>query len=101
MYGIEFQVYNFVEDDVDYGFYINAHLTDFDINGEDDVQNDEINEVFAKFGKHLDFRDIVLKNNGYVDSADSWGGNHDEYFFKNEEDAKNVSKYLQELITEI
>lgn len=100
MKNVEFEVHDFQDNGVDYGWYINARLEGFEINGEEDAQNDELNDVFAEFGLNINIRDIVLlQNSGYVDSWDStFNGRIEEYFFKDKADAEFVAKTLQTLI---
>jgi hypothetical protein len=99
---VKFNVYDFIDGGVDFGFFVGANLEGLTINGEEDAQNDEINELFAEFGITINFKDIVLLNGGYVDSWEHRTlGTIDEYFFKNKDDAEFVAKTLQNLIDTI
>lgn len=89
-----------VDNGVDFGFYINFDLVGFTNNGLDDAQSDEITEVFAQFGLALDYRDVCLKNGGYIDTwvRKNTGEKVEELYFENEEDAERVAGELQKLI---
>lgn len=99
MKNVEFKVYDFIDNDVDFGWFVGVNLHGFTINGEVDAQNDEINEVFAEFGIVINFKEIVLANSGYIDTWEhrTLGELH-EYFFKDKRDAERVADGLQRLI---
>lgn len=101
-YNVEFKTYDFIDDGVNYGYFVGANLDGFTINGEVDAQNEEINEVFAEFGVKIDYRQICLDNFGYIDTWNSkWNGDIDELFYHDKKDADFVAKTLQNLINPI
>jgi hypothetical protein len=100
---VTFNVYDFVDGGIDYGFFVGANLEGFAVNGEVDAQNDEINDVFGEFGIELDFRSVALVNGGYIDTwySTTLKRDVDEYFFKNKKDAEAVAKMLQDIMDSV
>lgn len=94
---VKFEVNHFVDDGVDYGYYVVGFFDGFtieDIDCEDFVVNQEIDFLFSKFGKIIDYENIALINDGYKDK-------NGELFYKNKKNAETVAKLLQNHIDKL